>query len=37
MVEDLLARRERWGISYIGVGVEALEAMAPVVSRLAGT
>lgn len=37
MAEDLLARRERWGISYIGVGVDALDAMAPVVSRLAGT
>jgi probable F420-dependent oxidoreductase len=37
MVEDLLARRERWGISYIGVGVEAIDAMAPVISRLAGT
>lgn len=37
MVEDLLARRERWGISYIGVGVEALDAMQPVITRLAGT
>jgi probable F420-dependent oxidoreductase len=37
MAEDLLARRERWGISYIGVGVEAVDAIAPVVSRLAGT
>jgi probable F420-dependent oxidoreductase len=37
LVEDLLARRERWGISYLTVGVEALDTMAPVVSRLAGT
>lgn len=34
---DLVARRERWGISTIGVGVDSLEAMAPVVARLAGT
>jgi probable F420-dependent oxidoreductase len=37
MADDLLARRDRWGISYIGVGIEALDAMAPVVRRLAGT
>jgi probable F420-dependent oxidoreductase len=37
MVEDLLTGRERWGISYIGVSVDALDAMAPVVSRLAGS
>jgi probable F420-dependent oxidoreductase len=37
LVDDLLARRERWGISYLTLGVEALETMAPVVSRLAGT
>jgi alkanesulfonate monooxygenase SsuD/methylene tetrahydromethanopterin reductase-like flavin-dependent oxidoreductase (luciferase family) len=35
MVEQLLAIRERWGISYVTVRDE--EAMAPVVSRLAGT
>ena len=29
--------RERWGISYIGVSVDALDAMAPVVARLKGT
>ena len=34
---DLLARRERWGISYIGVSLDALDAMAPVVARLADT
>ncbi|HEX6657867.1 MAG TPA: TIGR03621 family F420-dependent LLM class oxidoreductase [Ilumatobacter sp.] len=37
MVEDLLAGRERWGISYIGVSADALDAMAPVVNRLAGS
>jgi probable F420-dependent oxidoreductase len=37
MVEDLIARRERWGISDIGIGIEAIDAIAPVVSRLAGT
>jgi len=35
--EDLLERRERWGISYVTVGLDALDAMAPVVARLAGT
>jgi hypothetical protein len=32
----LLERRERWGISAIGIGVEALDDLAPVVERLAG-
>jgi probable F420-dependent oxidoreductase len=36
IVEDLLARRERWGISYIGVSLDALDAMAPVIARLRG-
>jgi hypothetical protein len=35
--DDLLARRERWGISYIGVSADALDAMAPVAARLAGS
>ncbi len=35
--EDLIARRQRWGFSYIGLGLEALDDMAPVVARLAGT
>ena len=35
--DDLEARRERWGISYIGISVDALDAMAPVVARLGGT
>ncbi|HEX7097167.1 MAG TPA: TIGR03621 family F420-dependent LLM class oxidoreductase, partial [Acidimicrobiales bacterium] len=37
IVDTLLERRERWGLSAIGVGVDALEALAPVVARLAGT
>ena len=36
MVECLLARRERWGISYVLVHQAHLEACAPVVARLAG-
>lgn len=36
MCEDLLARRERYGISYISVFEAGLEALAPVVARLAG-
>ena len=34
--DDLLYRREQWGFSYIGFGVDDLDAMAPVVARLAG-
>jgi probable F420-dependent oxidoreductase len=38
IVEDLLRRRERFGISYFTVfGEENLEAFAPVVARLSGT
>jgi len=37
MCDSLIERRERWGLSYIGVPVEAAEALAPVVSRLVGT
>jgi probable F420-dependent oxidoreductase len=37
IADDLLARRERWGISYLGVSVDALDALAPVVAELAGT
>jgi probable F420-dependent oxidoreductase len=36
MCEDLLARRERYGISYISIFEQSLETMAPVVARLAG-
>ena len=34
--ERLLARRERYGFSYISVGERSMEAFAPVVERLAG-
>lgn len=34
--EDLLARRERYGISYINVFEQSLEVLAPVIERLAG-
>jgi len=36
MVEDLLARRARWDISYYVVSELWLEALAPVIARLAG-
>ncbi len=36
MIEDLLARREKWGFSYIIVGAEDVEPFAPVVAALAG-
>jgi alkanesulfonate monooxygenase SsuD/methylene tetrahydromethanopterin reductase-like flavin-dependent oxidoreductase (luciferase family) len=36
IVEDLLERRERFGFSYIVVGVEQVDAFAPVVADLAG-
>jgi probable F420-dependent oxidoreductase len=37
IVEQLEERRERFGISYIGISADAVDAMAPVVARLAGT
>jgi probable F420-dependent oxidoreductase len=37
IVEDLLARRERWGFSYVIVGAADVERFAPVVAALAGT
>ena len=37
VVEDLVARRERYGISYVIVPGEADESFAPVVAKLAGT
>ena len=36
LVEQLQQRRERYGISYLVVGEEDMEALAPVVARLAG-
>lgn len=35
--DQLVARRERWGVSYIVIGDDLFEAFAPVVERLAGT
>ena len=37
IVEQCLERRERFGLSYVTVGLDALDAFAPVVERLAGT
>lgn len=36
LVDDLLARRQRWGISYYVTFEPYMEALAPVVARLAG-
>lgn len=36
IVDDLLARRERWGISSIGLSLDAIDAFAPVVAALEG-
>jgi probable F420-dependent oxidoreductase len=37
IVEDLVARRDRYGISYVVVPGEVAESLAPVVERLTGT
>ena len=37
IADTLVERRERWGMSAIGVDVGVLDALAPVVERLAGT
>jgi len=37
LVDDLRARRERWGFSYVIVGPDEIDAFAPVVAELAGT
>jgi probable F420-dependent oxidoreductase len=37
MVDDLRARRQRWGISYYMIHEPYLDALAPVVAHLAGT
>ena len=34
--ETLIARRERWGISYVTIRAADLEVLAPVIARLAG-
>jgi probable F420-dependent oxidoreductase len=36
MVEDLIARRERWGFSYFTVREESMQDVGPVVAELAG-
>ena len=37
VAEDLIARRERWDVSYVvAQGPEAMDALAPVVAKLAG-
>jgi probable F420-dependent oxidoreductase len=35
--DQLVERRERWGVSYVVIGDDIFEAFAPVVERLAGT
>jgi probable F420-dependent oxidoreductase len=37
MIDDLHARRERWDMSYVVVGVDVMEQFAPAVAKLAGT
>jgi len=37
LIEDLIARREKWDFSYIIVGADDVESFAPVVAALAGT
>jgi hypothetical protein len=37
MVDRLIARRERFGISYFVFYADAIDAAAPIVARLAGT
>jgi len=37
MADELIARRERWGISYVTIQEAGLDDFAPVVERLAGT
>ena len=37
IVDDLQARRERWGFSYVIVGQNDVESFAPVVAALSGT
>lgn len=35
--DQLVERRERWGISYLGLSGDQLDAFAPVIAQLAGT
>jgi len=36
MCADLEARRDRWGFSYVVVQLDAMDALAPVIARMAG-
>jgi hypothetical protein len=36
MVEDLIERRRRWGVSYIVIFEAYIDAFAPVIARLSG-
>ena len=36
IAEDLIERRERWGLSYIIVGGDDVKSFAPVVAMLSG-
>ena len=36
LIDDLLYRRDRWGISYVTVGPDDIDTFAPVVSHLLG-
>jgi probable F420-dependent oxidoreductase len=37
LIDDLIARREQWGFSYVIVGAEDVDSFAPVVAALHGT
>jgi probable F420-dependent oxidoreductase len=37
IVDQLVERRETWGVTYVVVGADLFQAFAPVVARLAGT
>lgn len=37
LCDQLVERRERWGISYLGMSADQLDAFATVIARLAGT
>jgi len=37
IVDQLVERRETWGVTYVVIGADLFEAFAPVVDRLAGT
>ena len=36
MIDDIIARREKWGFSYLIVGADDVEPFAPVVAALSG-